>query len=290
MGKSSLLARAYGDTKTADQKALYLDFQLIDVQELESLATLLKYFARKIARQFKPIVKPEDLWDASLGSKENLTDYLEEAILSKSQVLILLDEVDLLFDLSYRDQFFATIRAWHNLRATREVWNNLNIIIAHSTEPYLWIQNINQSPFNVGQQIILDDFNPEQVEELNTKYGGVLKTSGEVEALMNLLGGHPFLIRLALFNLSHSQLSLMQLQKVATDEAGPFGDHLRRYIWSLRNNQGLKGVLQNVLRCNMCDDEANFQRLKASGLVKGETRHSLQMRCQLYEDYFKKHL
>ena len=291
LGKSSLLARAYHAAQQRNGRAFYLDFQLVDVDPLETLDKLLKYLARRLAKSLG-VSKPDGYWDASLGAKENLTDYIEEVILPGSElpVTFLLDEVDLLFDLPYRDQFFATIRGWHNLRATREIWNRLNIIIAHSTEPYLWIQNINQSPFNVGLSIRLEDFSLDEVKELNAKYKDQLKSNNDINDLMNLLGGHPYLIRHALFTLANSNLTVQELCRTAADETGPFSDHLRRYIWSIQNSKKLITVMQNVLRQNMCDDETDFQRLKAAGLVKGETRHSLQMRCQLYAEYFRKHL
>ena len=292
MGKSSLLARAYSTALGRNSKAFYLDFQLIDAQPLESLDTLLRYLARKMAKAFSTSTKPDACWDSSLGAKDNLTEYIEDAILaeSESMVNLLFDEVDLLFGQPYRDQFFATIRGWHNLRATREIWDQLNIVIAHSTEPYLWIQNINQSPFNVGLSIRLDDFSYDEVRELNGRYGGQQRGEEEIKQLMSLLGGHPYLLRQALFTLASNNISVQELRSIATSETGPFSDHLRQYVWSIQHNKGLRGVLQNILRHNACDDEADFQKLKAAGLIKGDTRHSLQMRCQLYSEYFHKHL
>lgn len=292
IGKSSLLARAYSTALGRDEKAFYLDFQLVDVQPLETLDALLLYLARKLARALRVEPKPDAFWDSSLGAKENLTEYIDEVLLpgAGSPLHLLLDEVDLLFTRPYRDQFFATLRGWHNLRATREAWNRLNIVIAHSTEPYLWIQDINQSPFNVGLSIRLDDFSHAEVMELNARYGGRRRGNEEMRLLTGLLGGHPFLLRQALFTLASSNMSVRELLDVAASETGPFGDHLRRYVWFMQQSEGLRRVLREVLRRNACDSEADFQRLKAAGLVKGETRHALQMRCRLYSDYFRKHL
>jgi hypothetical protein len=52
--------------------------------------------------------------------------------------------------------------------AVNERWTRLNLIIANSTEPHLRIQDINQSPFNLGFPIKLDDFNEAQVSELSS--------------------------------------------------------------------------------------------------------------------------
>ncbi len=97
-------------------------------------------------------------------------------------------------------------------------------------------------------------------------------------------------MNLALYTLASNRWSMSDLRRVAIEDVGPFGDHLRGLLWSLQKHKRLKDALRNILRHGACDDEEDFQRLKASGLIRGETRNSVQMRCQLYADYFRKHL
>ena len=292
MGKSSLLARAHAEAQKLNRKSCFLDFQFLDASHLESLDALFLYLARKLARGFKTAVKPAEFWDDYLGPKDNLTDFIKEALLEKTQepVLLLLDEVDRLFRCLFRDDFFATIRGWHNLRATDECWNRLNLVIAHSTEPYLWIQDINQSPFNVGYKIEMGDFNLFQVKELNVRHGTPLKTDDDIRGLMDFIGGQPFLVRSALYTMKKSNLTLPQLKEIAVGDKGPLGDHLRCYVWRLQKEKQLKQSLRQVLNRGRCDDEEHFLRLRGAGLVEGETRQVVHMRCKLYENYFWKHL
>jgi hypothetical protein len=291
-GKSSLLARAAASAQENQQQVFYLDFQLLDEAVLASLDSLLRYLASKLAREFKTQLKPNEFWDASLGAKDNLTDFLEEALLAKAAApyLLLFDEVDHLFKRAYRDDFFATLRGWHNLRARKPEWNQLNLTLAHSTEPHLWIQDFTQSPFNVGVPLTLNAFDNEQVAALNAKYGQPLRTAQEVSALCELLGGHPFIVRQALYMLVDQRWSLAQLVAEARHDSGPFGDHLRRLLWFLQNNERLKQAVQQILARGECEDELLFQNLNAAGLVRGDTRDAVQMRCELYRDYFSKHL
>jgi hypothetical protein len=81
-----------------------------------------------------------------------------------------------------------------------------------------------------------------------------------------------------------------QLENEAAKETGPFGDHLRQWAWRLQDNKELQTELRTVLDHKCCKDEGCFQRLKAAGLVTGETRTDVRMRCRLYELYFKDHL
>ena len=82
----------------------------------------------------------------------NLTTYLEDAVLAQTEspVQIIFDEAERVFDRPYRDKFFATVRGWHNLRSTNPRFRKLTLVIAHSTTPTLWIQDVNQSPFNIA--------------------------------------------------------------------------------------------------------------------------------------------
>jgi hypothetical protein len=90
--------------------------------------------------------------------------------------------------------------------------------------------------------------------------------------------------------LAANRWSFLELQNSMTDDFGPFGDHLRRFIWGLLRNAPLKESLRQILRHQKCDDEMHFLRLRAVGLIKGETRDKVEMRCRLYEEYFKNHL
>jgi hypothetical protein len=54
----------------------------------------------------------------------------------------------------------------------------------------------------------------------------------------------------------------------------------------LQQNESLLGAVRQILRSQACDDERSFQRLRAAGLVKGESRYSARMRCELYVRYF----
>lgn len=135
MGNSSLLARAHAAALGQGQAVAYIDFQLIDRDKLCDLDSLLRYLAARLARALKTAQGPEDYWDPMFGPKDSLTEFVEEAVLEPAtdQVSLLFDEADRVFEQSaYRDDFFATLRAWTNRRATHPQWAKLNLVIAHS--------------------------------------------------------------------------------------------------------------------------------------------------------------
>lgn len=291
-GKSSLLARAHALATAAGHATCYLDFQLLDEEQCASLDTLCRLLAAKLARAFKTVLKPAEVWDDFLGPKESLEIFLEDAVLKEQPgpVTLCLDEVDRIFDQPYREDFFATIRAWHNRRAIAPVWERLQLFLVHSTEPTLWIQDINISPFNVGERLRLEGLQPDQVADLNARHGAPLRREAEVAELCDLVGGQPYLVRQALYLLATKRCDWAALKRQATNDRGPFGDHLRGLIWAMRKNPTLCDALRQVLRQHCCDDELDFERLLATGLVQGNSRRQVTPRCPLYEHYFNQHL
>jgi hypothetical protein len=205
--------------------------------------------------------------------------------------VLLLDEVDIIVDKAdYRDDFFSTVRYWHSQLAMHpEPWDRLNLVIAHWTEPSLWIRDIHRSPFNVGERCHLQDFNAAQVADLNDRYRTRL-SDVELPGLMALVGGHPFLVRQALYCLARDHWSLAELKRRAGESDGPFGDHLKRYVLSLCQDQPLRDAFKSVLDAKGLLDENHFQRLKSAGLICGAERAEAAPRCQLYADYFRRHL
>jgi hypothetical protein len=227
-----------------------------------------------------------------LGPTDNLTDFIEQALLETAQrpIVFAFDEVDNLFKYEFRNGFFAMIRGWHNRRSMHPVWNRLNVLIAHSTEPALFIDDINQSPFNVGEVIRLGDFTAAEIETLNDWNGRKLQSPEELAALAGLVGGQPYLIRQAFYCLRTTIPSLAELKRVAADDGGPFGDHLRRLLWNLQRAPKMQNAIKQVLRERGCELEPEFQRLRAAGLISGESRDAARIRCDLYRTYFTRHL
>jgi hypothetical protein len=166
-----------------------------------------------------------------------------------------------------------------------ETWEKLNIVLVIATEPYLLIRDPNQSPFNVGLRLDLEDFHQGQVQQLNIRHGSPV-SENDLGRFFSLLSGHPYLTRKALYTLITEKWSIDELFAKATDDQGPFGDHLRRQHWLLRNEKDLRENLRQIIQRNQCDDESVLFRLLRAGLVKGRGK-VYYCRCALYEQYFE---
>src|SRR5439155_12311019 len=119
---------------------------------------------------------------------------------------------------------------------------------AYATEAHLFITDVNQSPFNVGTRLILEDFTFEQVADLNERHGSPLRDDAELARYTRLVGGQPYLVRRGLHEMVAHGLDLPTFERQADRDEGIFGDHLRRILVLLARNPELCEVVREVLR------------------------------------------
>jgi hypothetical protein len=110
-----------------------------------------------------------------------------------------------------------------------------------------------------------------------------------VQQLYALVGGHPYLVRKALYEVAIGHSTIPVLFQDATSDQSPFAIHLNHHMMRIRKKDELaRGMLQ-VIQSRMCSDDQVFFRLHSAGLVRRE-RGAVLPRCQLYADYFKERL
>ncbi|MBG1266265.1 AAA-like domain-containing protein [Nostoc sp. WHI] len=290
MGKSSLLIRTIHTAVNAGKRVALLDFQLFDKAALTNADLFFRQFCTWLTDELEMTDKVDEYWNMPLGNSQRCTRYVGRYLLKEfgNPIVLAMDEVERVFDTDFRSDFFGMLRSWHNSRATTPIWKQLDLALVTSTEPYQLIDNLNQSPFNVGLVIDLEDFTAAQVADLNRRHGSPINANEEKQ-LMALLGGHPYLVRLALYSVAIARLYPTELFANAIADNGLFGNHLRNHLFRLHNKQELvKGMFQ-VIHQNTCEDESIFFRLRGAGLVRRQGRVVLP-RCQLYADYFREHL
>lgn len=299
MGKSSLLMRTLDAAREADKRILFLDFQQLDSEVMSNAGLFFREFCSWISEELNIANQVEDYWSRSAVNVRCCTKYVGEYLLAdlNSPLVLAIDEVDSIFSAPFRSEFFAMLRSWHNNRAAsgalsraRTVWKRLDLVLVTSTEPYQLIENLNQSPFNVGLKIEMEDFDESQAASLNQRHGSPF-SSTQLADLMRLLNGQPYLLRRALYLVAGGHMTVSELFATATDDRGPFGDHLRYHVLRMHHKKELIRGLLEVIRRNKCPDEQLFFRLQGAGLVRrGPQKGSVVPRCQLYADYFREHL
>jgi serine/threonine-protein kinase len=146
--------------------------------------------------------------------------------------------------------------------------------------------NVFQSPFNVGLAIDLPEFTLEQVHELAQRHHLNL-TQNDIQQLVDLVGGHPYLVRVAFYALANQEMPLTHLCQTAATESGVYGDHLRRHLWILERNPELADAIKQIVAMDGPVRIASTPgfKLQALGLVN-LSGNEVMLRCNLYRQYF----
>ena len=294
MGKTSLLARGLQYAREQGIPAVSTDLQKFNAADFKSVNTLYLTIAESIADQLKSAADPAASWDQRRGPNANFERFLRREVLARLDTPLVwgLDEVDRLFVTPFGSEVFGLLRSWHNERALDPTcpWSRLTIAIAYATEAHLFITDLNQSPFNVGTRLVLEDFTPMQVAELNRRYHDVIKSQDELNRFYRLVGGHPYLVRRGLHELATRKLSFAAFEDQAARDEFFYGDHLRRMLVLLARDPELSAVMRGVLNGQPCPTPESFERLRSAGLVSGHFPQEARPRCRLYTMYLRRHL
>ncbi len=287
-GKSSLMARILAQAAQSGGRTLSVSFQLADTAILKSLDTFLKWFCNYVTLKLNLPNRIEEHWSDFFGSKLSCSAYFENYLLPQIQkpLVLGLDEVDRLFNYpDLAEDFFGLLRNWHEEAKNLEIWQRLRLIVVHSTEVYIPL-NVNKSPFNVGLPIYLPALTEEQVQDLARRYQ--LNWSREqVQKLMVIVGGSPYLVQMALYHVQQQQLTLEELEQISADSPAIYRDHLQQQMWSLNQNPELKAAFAQVVNS---DDPVELDLVKAFklesiGLICLEGKQAVPS-CQLYKRCF----
>lgn len=293
MGKTSLMTRILEHAQNHRCQAVYLDLRSVERSILTTLDKFLRWLCLKVSRQLKLENQLNDYWDTEiLGSNDNCTVYFEEYLLASIQgsLVLGLDEVDRIFPYTeIIEDFFGMLRSWHEKGKISQKWKQFHLVIAHSTEVYIPL-DMNQSPFNAGVPVELGEFNQQQVAALAHLHQLNWKKN-QIEKLMEIIGGHPYLVRLAMYQVSTSKVTLDELLQEAATESGIYSYHLRHHLDTLQRDtsESLKQAFKEVVTSSepVELDSMQIYKLHSMGLVRRQD-NQVRPRCQLYREYFRR--
>ncbi|MEW6210231.1 MAG: AAA-like domain-containing protein, partial [Acidobacteriota bacterium] len=294
MGKTSLLARGLQQARESGARVALTDFQKLNAAHLESVETFFLTLGEWLADQLSLDVMPDEVWSNRRGPSMNFERYIRREVLGKIEGPLVwgLDEVDRLFTCNFASEVFGLFRSWHNERSLDPTgpWQRLTLAIAYATEAHLFITDINQSPFNVGTRLALEDFTFDQVAEMNRRYGSPLRGADELRRFFDLVSGHPYLVRKGFQEIALHSMKLAAFETAADRDEGPFGDHLRRILVLLAQDRALCDIVRGVIQGQPCPTTESFYRLRSAGVIAGEGARDARPRCRLYSSYLRRHL
>ena len=293
MGKSSLMLRIAAHATAQGYQTVILDFLQAEEAVFASLETFLRWFCTNISWQLKLEPRIDDYWHASIGSKVSCSIYLQGYLLEQinAPLVLALNEVNTVFEHPQIAQdFLPLLRSWHEESKHIESLQKLRLVVVHSTEVYIPL-DLNQSPFNVGLCLKLLPLSLEQIEDLAARHGLNWTDDSQARKLREMVGGHPYLVRLALYHLCSKQLTLEQLLQAAPTLNGIYSDHLRSLWKILQGKQKLATTFKQLVttKKSLQLDPVVTYKLESMGLVKLDGNEA-KPSCNLYRLYFAKQL
>ncbi|MGF1482230.1 MAG: AAA-like domain-containing protein [Cyanophyceae cyanobacterium] len=291
MGKTSLLLRSLNYASHLGYHTVSLNLEQVEQSILGNLNQFLRWLCTSISRQLELKPMLDEYWDKDLGSNLSCTLYFRDYLLESidAPLVLALDEVNQIFEHPQVAQdFLPLLRSWYEETKRLPIWRKLRLIVVHSTEIYVPL-DCNQSPFNVGLPIQLEDFTPEEVQLLAQRYGLDWTDDKEAQQLMSLVGGHPALVNLALYHLNRGEITLSQLLKTAFTATGIYAHHLQRHWATLEQQPELMQALHQVLNAAepVSLDPIQTHKLCSMGLIKLCGNRAIAG-CELYRQYFTK--
>ncbi len=293
IGKTSLLARGLHQARMGGVCIALADLQKFNADSLASLPAFYQALAQTLSRRFPLRASLAERWKPQHSANTNFENYLLDDVLPAlpGSLVWAIDEIDQLFTRDFGSEVFSLLRSWHNERALDpdSPWSRLTLAMAYATEAHLFITDLNQSPFNVGLRLELEDFTRDQVAQLNRAYGAPL-TDEALTRFYDLVGGLPYLAQRGLYTLAIRSLDFETFLRQADQDDGPLGDYLRHLLVLLLQNPPLAEAVRYVLQGQPCPSLESFYRLRSAGLLTGPSHKQAQLRCRLYARYLERHL
>ncbi len=299
MGKTSLTLRLLTVAEAQGYHTVTLDCNQFDSALLNDLNKFLRSFCLRLAQALHIPPNLEDYWDEDIGSKLSCSFYLKTYLLKQldAPVVLVLNEVDRFFEhTAFAQDFFPLLRSWYEESRRDPELQKLRLVVVYSTEEYVAL-DIHQSPFNIGLPLRLPEFTAEQVLDLAQRHG-LPWGMDEVEQLIDLIGGHPALVRIALYHICIYGLTLPQLVQGAIATGGIFRPYLWRHWVTIQQYPDLLAALRAVVLTDpdqrVLLDPLHAYRLESWGLLRCEgdsrsnpSRNWVLSCCRLYHHYFR---
>ena len=178
-GKSSLIAAIAARLEANGCKVAILD--LAQIGERDGGGDPGRWYynvAYRLLRQLRIRYDLQTWWhDKSiLSNRQRLLEFYSEIVLQfvPERIVVFVDEIQCIENLSFADQLLASIRAAHNARTTDPDFSRLTFVLLGECDPVSLLSEPELSPFNVTQAIGLEDFSREELEifatELNLEH------------------------------------------------------------------------------------------------------------------------
>ncbi len=289
-GKTSMMMRAFASIRQLDNsiRPIIIDFQAFPNETFDSSESIWKGIVDSMVSQ----LKCEQYWSISMWNDKrktdwNLDDFFDNGVFCQDDapILICLDCVDRVMGRSGQGDFFSLVRYLYNRGAIDPTWKKVRWLLSTSSEPSFFIDNLDQSPFNVGRTAEVSSFSPVETLKLAELYG-ISMEGGLLQQIMEYVGGRPFLVNILFYHMKKCPDKLEGMFDGRTCGNGIFSEYLNRYLVRFQEEPGLAEAMKLVIKGRGCRDIRIAERLQSSGLVVQGADQECVCACRLYSEFF----
>lgn len=286
-GKSWLLSHLADAWRQKWPQGAVARVNLLELDRLAALADLTEQLAYTLVEE----LGGEEVWIATYehgkaSSMHRLGAMLKKHVLGGGNpVLLAIDSTDAILGHEYASSFFGGLRAW--MQKPSPPWDQLRLLMAISTTPSRMIKDTNQSPFNLNDPVALPPLSVGEVGQLAQRHGLQL-TGQELDGLLALTGGHPYLVRRVLFEAALPGGGSRAL--TLDPKAEVFDAHLRSLRHFVKREEleaPLKAVLRDPATAVPLEQE---DLLRKAWLVRRSAAGRLEPTCTLHREFFTREL
>ena len=167
-GKSSLIAATAARLEAHGRKVAILDLEQIGIRDGGGDPGRWYYnVAYRLLRQLRIRYDLQTWWHdrSMLSNRQRLVEFYSEILLQfvSENIVVFIDEIQCIQDVPSAEQLLASVRAAHNARTTDPDFSRLTFVLLGECDPVSLISEPELSPFNVTQEVTLDDFTREQI-------------------------------------------------------------------------------------------------------------------------------
>ena len=306
-GKSSLVAATSARLENNGFHVAVLDLEQIGDRDAGSDAGRWYYnVAYRLLRQLRIRYDLQSWWQdkSILSNGQRLLEFYAEVILQNLQqrVVIFIDEIQCIQNLSFADQLLTSVRSAHNARTTDPDFARLTFVLLGECDPLILVDHAELSPFNVTQSISLGDFTRHDLNLFTTELNlDADQAELALDRIFHWTRGQPYLSQKLARAVAREGLSgdiaghvdrivMHQLAGRAALHSEPHMSHIHREIVGDDRKKEALLTLYGRIRKGI-DVPADLgspvqRRLMAVGLLEVDESGELRIRNRIYERVF----
>ena len=299
MGKTTLIHQVLESINCDNYEVIQLNVKLLLNPDYE---TFLRSFCSIVGKHLNLENRLDEYWSDGIAPNYNVTDYFEKYLLGEIEkpIILILDNIEQVFhesdfmgNFEWKTDFCWLIRGWYDSSQSKiddnNPWRRFRLVLANCTDVYAGL-DINASPLAaIGEVIEIPEFSPKEIEKLAKSYN--LKWQPEqVAVFMELVGGHPYLVKTLLDYISSEDLDFLEMEQPQQLEklGSIFNNHLSQYRNLFQEFPAVKKAYSQVISANkpkeISDAKVEF-KLNCLGLIKRQGKGWV-CPCELYNYYF----